>query len=308
MYCPLKFKNKMEVEKISVSVFSNVRAKYRRWDCPILNVFETIKDGSNNYIDLKKSMKEIRAEKDLSKRQKLKACILWVFTPNGTFNERKDDKLISLSGVVCIDLDHVADLQKEKNRLKNFNYVLSIAKSPSGDGLKVFVLHDLTDPSRFADLYHYVGSALGVDNSPSFDMSCSNVSRACFYTYDSEIYVNEQAEPLHIDPNTLPNYKAPSKPLQAKGNTNLKQSSSNVCQLQDPEQIKNAIIENLEFYEEYHDIQVGNRNDSIFQIACFMKDAGVPEQYVSDYLVAYYCDAGIDVNEIKTTVNSAYLR
>lgn len=48
-------------------------------------------------------------------------------------------RLISRSGVICLDLDAVPNLSESKGKLASDPYVLAVWLSPSGDGLKVLV-------------------------------------------------------------------------------------------------------------------------------------------------------------------------
>ena len=262
---------------IVVSLFSNIKAVNYPSHVSLMELLGKIGDCDRS---IKRLVDVVLKEKDKSKRNELKQKLLPVFCPNGTFEKRDDDALIEMSGVVCIDLDDVADLQGEKNRLKTFPCVLSIFKSPSQNGLKVLVLHDLTDPMRFHDMYSYLGERLGLTGRTDliFDTSCGHVSRACFMSVDKDIYINDSAIAYHVDIDTLPLFtsKLEKKHRKSQG------SSSNVSVLTDSVEIRKK--------------------------ASFFKDSGIPEQFAKDYLVIYYLDNanGFTAEEIKRTVQSAY--
>src|SRR5690606_19093075 len=62
-------------------------------------------------------------------------------TPGGTFSTRADKNLITASGLMVLDLDHLENITEVKERLINdkvLNPIL-IFTSPGGEGLKVFV-------------------------------------------------------------------------------------------------------------------------------------------------------------------------
>lgn len=293
----------MVKKDIVVSFFSNIKAVNYPSHVSLMELLRKIGDCDKS---IKRIVDVIAKEQDKSTRNKLKEKLLPVFCPNGTFEKRDDDALIEMSGVVCIDLDDVADLQGEKNRLKTFPCVLSIFKSPSQNGLKVLVLHDLTDPMRFHDMYSYLGERLGLTGRTDliFDTSCGHVSRACFMSVDKDIYINDSAIAYHVDIDTLPLFtsKLEKKHRKSQG------SSSNVSVLTDSVEIRKKVLEEHELFEKYFSMQKGNRNSNLFILASFFKDSGIPEQFAEDYLVIYYQDNanGFTAEEIKKTVQSAY--
>ena len=72
---------------------------------------------------------------------------------------------------------------------KNFELELAF-RSPSGDGLKLFVQIDLQQCDHqtwFQALEHYIWQAYG---GIKIDAACKNVSRSCFLPYDPNCYVN----------------------------------------------------------------------------------------------------------------------
>ena len=288
---------------IVVSLFSNIKAVNYPSHVSLMELLGKIGDCDRS---IKRLVDVISKEENKSKRNELKQKLLPVFCPNGTFEKRDDDALIEMSGVVCIDLDDVADLQGEKNRLKTFPCVLSIFKSPSQNGLKVLVRHDLTDPMRFHDMYSYLGERLGLTGRTDliFDTSCGHVSRACFMSVDKDIYINDSAIAYHVDIDTLPLFtsKLEKKHRKSQG------SSSNVSVLTDSVEIRKKVLEEHELFEKYFSMQKGNRNSNLFILASFFKDSGIPEQFAEDYLVIYYQDNanGFTAEEIKKTVQSAY--
>ena len=288
---------------IVVSLFSNIKAVNYPSHVSLMELLSKIGDCDKS---IKRIVDVVSKEKDKSKRNELKQKLLPVFCPNGTFEKRDDDALIELSGVVCIDLDDVVDLQGEKNRLKTFPCVLSIFKSPSQNGLKVLVLHDLIDPMRFHDMYSYLGERLGLTGRTDliFDTRCGHVSRACFMSVDKDIYINDSAIAYHVDIGTLP--QSISKPVAKQGNK--KDYSGCATVLTDSAEIRKRILEEHELFEKYYSMQKGNRNCNLFILASFFKDSGFPEQFAEDYLVIYYQDRdnGFTAEEIKRTVQSAY--
>ena len=293
----------MVKNNIVVSFFSNIKAVNYPNHVPLMELLRKIGECDKS---IKRIIDVIAKEQDKSTRNKLKEKLLPVFCPNGTFKKREDQALIDMSGVVCIDLDDVKDLQGENNRLKAFPCVLSIFRSPSQNGLKVLVLHDLNDPERFQDLYGHLGEQLGLTgrNDLKFDTRCGHVSRACFMSVDKDIYINDSAIAYHVDLDKLPQSILKSEMNQKKGLN----KSNNITELTDRTEIRKKVLEEHELFEKYYSMQKGNRNCNLFILASFFKDSGIPEQFAEDYLVIYYQDRanGFTAEEIKKTVQSAY--
>jgi len=296
----------MELKDIIVSAFPNAKIKDNPTHFPLLDILDNIRKGS-----IKKQIETIHKEKDHGKQNQLKLKLLPVFCPSGTFERMEDSKLVKMSGVICIDLDDVPNLKTEKDRLKAFPYVLSILKSPSGKGLKIMVLHDMTEPSRHKDLYHYIGSLLGLTTRTDlvFDMSCSNISHPCFWSYDSSLYLNRKATPLHIDLNRLPScISSKGKTISSKGKALKTAANSTVTPLTDPKEIRNKLLESHTLFEEYYSMYPNVRNKNLLILASFFYNDGIPENVATDYLIVYYSDSknGFPASEIKSIVHSAY--
>ena len=293
----------MVKNSIIVSFFSNIKAVNYPHHVPLIELLRKIGECDKS---IKRIVDVIAKESDKSKRNDLKQKLLPVFCPNGTFLKREDQALIDMSGVVCFDLDDVQDQQGEKNRLKAFPWVLSIFSSPSQNGLKVLVLHDLNDPGRFHDMYFYLGERLGITGRSDliFDTSCGHVSRACFMSVDKDIYINDNAIAYHVDLDKLPQSTSKSEMKQKKGH----KKSNNITELTERTEIRKKVLEEHELFEKYYSMQKGNRNCNLFILASFFKDSGIPKQFAEDYLVIYYQDRanGFTAEEIKKTVQSAY--
>ena len=297
----------MEVKDILVSAFSNVKVKDNPEHLPLVEILESIKKGTP---EVKRRIERIRKEKDNQSRNDLKAKLLNVFIPSGTFERMEDNRLLLSSGVICIDLDHIQDLKTEKEKLKSIPYVWCIFKSPSGDGLKVLVLHTLQNPSRHKDLYSYLGDVLGVKGKTDlkFDMSCSNISHACFWSYDPELWLNRNAQVFDMDWTALPVYKPQSKGKTTDGVVAALPNNTIHTPLTSPEEIRRKALESHTLFEEFYNMYPGVRNQNLYVLANFFLKDGIPEDFATDYLIAYYADPknGFPASEIRRIVCSAY--
>jgi hypothetical protein len=115
-------------------------------------------------------------------------------TWSGTFHpNRADASLVSHSGILCSDLDHLGPrLQEIRECIINDPATVLCFISPSGDGLKV--LYEI-DPNEYTQGQHYEAirarlTALYRIPTKDVDKSCKDISRACFLPFDPTIYVN----------------------------------------------------------------------------------------------------------------------
>ena len=293
---------KMWMNEIRVSGFSNITETRLPYQCLLLDVLDSIKHPSP---ELKSCISQIRNEADHDKQNELKVKLLPVFCFSGVFSERSDSKLIHMSPIICLDLDSVNDMEAEKDRLKNnYPYVLSIFTSPTGTGLKVLVLHDLTDSTHHKALYGELGSAMGLNGRTDlkFDLSCSNVSRACFLSADPKLWLNKNAVPYHFVPQTT-SITPPSIPTTA-----TKDMVFPALSLTDYMEIRKKIQDSHTLFEGHYSMYPGCRNKNLYILASFFRYDGIPEDIATNYLVAYYQDDlnGFPAAEIRKTVGSAY--
>ena len=122
------------------------------------------------------------------------------------------------------------------------------------------------------------------------DKSGKDITRLCFFSYDPELYLNENAETFY--PNT------------EKGSKENEQKTKS-------ENIKSAIsVDNDTIYE--HSVRFtekkiqfteGNRNNFVFALANNLNRKGISESMALGYILADY---GYDAKEVTTAVQSAY--
>lgn len=306
----------MWLNEIRVSGFSNITETKLPYQCLLLDVLDSIKHPS---AEFKSIISQIRKETDHDKQNELKVKLLPVFCFSGTFSERKDGGLIGFNPIICLDLDDLRNLEAERVRLKSIPYVLAFFTSPRGTGLKVLVHHDLTDPTLHKELYNDLGNNMGFTGRADlkFDLSCSNVSRACFYSADPKMWLNKDAVPYHtylgydwesfdslfskkvITPPPTP----PSMPTTATKDIVFPAAS-----LTDYKEIRKKMQDSHTLFEAHYSMYPGCRNKNLYILASFFRYDGVPEDIAADYLVAYYQDDlnGFPAAEIRKTVESAY--
>ena len=138
--------------------------------------------------------RKLRAIGDVKERKQFKAANFCFACFSGIFSYRKDECLVSHSGLICIDFDHIGNLQQlleTRRRLIADPYFTTqlLFTSPSGDGLKWVVDIDLQKCDHrtwFSAISNYVRATYGLEA----DSQCINISRSCFLPHDGSCYVN----------------------------------------------------------------------------------------------------------------------
>ena len=120
--------------------------------------------------ELEPQTKALRLIKEHEEARNYKGSNFPYVTPAGVFSYCSDASLVRHSSVLCMDLDHVKDV----------------------DGLKWFIEIDLTRCNHrqwFDAVRNYLMSLYRLSPKQA-DPSVRNESRACFLCYDPEVYVN----------------------------------------------------------------------------------------------------------------------
>ena len=292
-----------------VSCFTNVFETKNPTHCPLMDILELMKESS----DIKTRITSVRSATSPEEMDRQKIKLLPIFTPAGTFSSRNDDALITYSGVVCLDLDDTLDPKSIITLAKTYPYTLATMTSPTGTGIKVFVLTDSTDPSRHSDLYHHLGDIMGFKKRMElkFDPSCCNPSRACFFSYDKGLWINHDVQAYHVDFDTIPVYSAPAKTtatVPARTTDIAFDDVSFPVAISEYATIREAIKKSHTFFEEYYPMHEGTRNSNLYILAFFFRLDGIPKDAATDHLTAYHSDpsGGFTAEEIRRTVHSAY--
>lgn len=144
---------------------------------------------------LEPQTKSLRLISDEGEARTFKGRNFPYVTPAGVFSYCNDASLVEHSGGLCMDLDHVGDVDALKQKLiaDRFFKTLMAFRSPSGDGLKWFIEIDLTKCNHrqwFDAVRNYLMSPAYGLSAKQVDSSVRNESRACFLCYDPEVYVN----------------------------------------------------------------------------------------------------------------------
>lgn len=166
----------------------------------------------------KNEVERIRATADKKEKNRLKS-VLPAITPSGIFTERKRNKLVQHSGLICLDIDlqdnqdilNYCNLDKEIEKIENVAYCgLSVS------GLGLFVLIPIAYPEQHERHFR----ALQQDFKQygiNIDEKCKDVCRLRGYSYDDRAYFNFEAVPyqkLYKEPKRVQSKKRAFKRQQ----------------------------------------------------------------------------------------------
>jgi len=139
----------------------------------------------------KQRTEKLRGIKDPKQARQYKASTFDYCTFSGMFQTRNDKAVISHSGLLCIDFDHLQSVELLRNQLLQDEYfdTQMLFVSPSGDGLKWIIAIDTiqsTHSNYFAAVANYILQTYGVE----VDKSGRDISRACFLPHDPKAFIN----------------------------------------------------------------------------------------------------------------------
>jgi hypothetical protein len=139
-----------------------------------------------------------------SEKSKMKVYFFSAVAFGGTFSGTgKAEDINTISGLIVLDFDHIVDLMDIHSRLKDDPYTFLLFVSPSGDGLKSIVKHNLKDPQKWQYLFkeleaHYLHLFNGImDKSGkqlSIDPSGKDINRMCFIPFMKDLYQNNESQ------------------------------------------------------------------------------------------------------------------
>ena len=153
----------------------------------------TVADAWNyitgNYAE--KATRTLRSISDSSRARLYKAANFNYVTFSGEFTSRSNACCTTESGLLCIDFDHLADVEGLFPRLLSDRYFETalLFRSPSGDGLKWIMEISRGDKPHneyFRAVSNYIKKTYGIEP----DNSGKDIARACFLPYDPNAFIN----------------------------------------------------------------------------------------------------------------------
>ena len=112
----------------------------------------------------------------------------------GEFSARSIIGFKESSNLVCIDFDNIpqSEFESFRNKLQSNPYVFKCFIGPRGNGFKAIIRANFDSYEAYKRIFCAIDDHLG--QSEYFDTGCSDISRACFVSYDPQMYSNDNAE------------------------------------------------------------------------------------------------------------------
>lgn len=107
----------------------------------------------------------------------------------------------NLSGLLCVDFDHLKDVEHTRARLLNYENMRPVLlfTSPSGHGIKtIYRLPAETTTATFGAIWRAAAFTLKADLHLTADPACKDVSRLCFLPFDPAAVLNLNAPPVEL--------------------------------------------------------------------------------------------------------------
>lgn len=265
----------------------------------VITYFKTIFEKSTPfYKDVEYAFKRIKEgnSKDLiesiqKESEKVKQTVLKEQLPvirfAGQFTKNNDDSLTKASGLIILDFDNYdksSEMLKMRKKLEKDKYSFAVFTSPRGNGLKLLV--KIPEANQYT-YKRYFESLAEYYNDVHFDMKCSNISRACFESYDPNIFINKDSE--------LWTQMSDEKELDHR-------EGSPVLKLDNESEIIKRL---MKWFTSKYNVSSGSRNNDIFILASALSDYGVNE-YEANRICSQYEQKDFSKSEIERTINSAY--
>lgn len=166
---------------------------------------DKIKNPKQEFINKILQLRTVRLV-DQKKYRELKTTLPYVVA--GIFNPQYR-KIINFAytDYFILDIDHLSekemDIENVFEKFKTDNNVVLMFRSPSLDGIKIFFRLEKRcfDAAKYSLFYKVFATEFGKRYSilQVVDNRTSDVSRACFLSYDPGAYYNPEAQPVKIE-------------------------------------------------------------------------------------------------------------
>lgn len=182
----------MNILETPITVFDSVTSTNGH----VVPLAEFLNDASSHHL-----IQQIRMTEDKAERTRLKSALPCATISAICPDSRKADDAFEYTGLICIDIDGQDNLGFEsgavlKAEVCKVTEVAYCSLSASGNGC--FAIFRLSHPENhlghFLALQRLFKSRLGI----VIDGQCKDVKRLRFASYDSEPYINDNAEPFRI--------------------------------------------------------------------------------------------------------------
>lgn len=263
-----------------VTIFSKITDVENPFYKEINEVLLSFKDGSN-----KSKIDAIRNQLDKNKRNDSKSKLKSICF-SGEFSRRAAKNIIKHSGFACLDFDDVGTFDDAvclRDSLQDNEYIYSAFISPSGNGVKAIV--KIPDEVHNHKKYY---EALCETFDSFLDYKTKDVSRVCYESYDSDLFINENSKVWVL----MKEY------TEVAQKTNYPKH----FQIIDTNKKVDVIIK---WFNRKFTLNAGERNSNLFKLACALNRAGLQRDEALSMFKNYY-SAGLNDSELEAVIKSGY--
>ncbi len=272
-------------------------------------VIDAIRTGALTIYDSStETVKDVKRKIDCTNDPMLKDMYkesLPLFIAAGEFNHRSAVGLVEYSHYIIADFDYKTPaemLSRDDDwaRFKTLPYVRAMFTSPKG-GIKLIIRHNNDDPDQHRNLMSQIRAEI---NSDKWDSSGSDISRACFFSYDPDLYENPDCEVFDFEPAE----EAEVIPKSTTKSTSIV-TTPTIAILSESEEMQ--MIKRVQSWSDANfPICRGYRHNHLFMFAKKLMENGVSKQAAMEYLILKYIgmDKGDELTgaEIIQLVENGY--
>lgn len=297
------------MEEMNFSVFEHGKSQKRGWDISINKLTEKVKNSSElmqqtvtaRQFLAQKKLAEASGDQEAAKMyeekyKELKTSRLPLITVHAYFHGgRKNEDSHKFIGVILGDIDHASEeqLSELEEKQKERPYILFGCRSVSGEGyhflIPVKVEGGITD-ANFKDVFNVTTRYVEVDMGITLDKAVGSISRCMFLNHDERVYYNPDAQPLDVTSGVWL-YENPIS-LDEFSDEDEYERLSNYLDVASP---------NLNWIP-------GNRNNTLFYLACCLNRAGFSVEDVVKICSERYVQQDFTVGEIESVIRGVFER
>lgn len=121
-------------------------------------------------------------------------------TFSGTFSHRQKECLLSVTGFIVADLDHLENIEAVFNLLIQDENIWFVFRSPSGEGLKCGIrAQGIRDDHDHKKLFAAVERYFNQGYQVQIDPACKDISRLTFLSSDPRTFINPEPHYFDLD-------------------------------------------------------------------------------------------------------------
>ena len=188
-----------------ISFCPNIRAKSYR----TITLFEALNSiRTQVYEKQVANIRELSAKGNIALcRAKKKQLPAFVFS-GILFDTRHKFDISGYTSLLIIDIDNLDDIEATISVLKSDIHVISVWRSPSGNGLKALLYLEYTDAIEDGNIwiihehcaFPQVSNYIAEKYDIHIDKTGADITRTCFVSSDSKIHLKREFEPFPVIP------------------------------------------------------------------------------------------------------------